>query len=266
MIWVSAKRDYYDPTLVSSSQASSSLTLDQICIAVLDFYEIENVDEYRPEDWRWFVLELAARVARAGERSARLSHGIFAAIGQFQLFATALARSNPPRPSAPRSYCRPKYHDVVALGGGSFAIGRPIGDQPSTLLHHIAASISTFDLAPDGVGKRHFAKLARIRGLLRRPIAERRSEAVDGRAHAAHSAHELQHAHSREGPTRPCAKHEAASAGISESTRAERSESGGRCSFPAFILSAGTVHTFASRSNSSQRAPTTSAVRAAVRI
>ena len=150
--------------------------------------------------------------ARAGEPSARLSHGIFAAIGQFQLL------QRPWRAAIRRGLRR---HDHTAAlstttlsrsAGARSQSAAQFGHQPSTLLHHIAASISTFDLAPDGVGKRHFAKLARIRGLLRRPIAERRSEAVDGRAHAAHSAHELQRAHSREGPTRPCAKHEAASA------------------------------------------------------
>lgn len=42
--------------------------------------------------------------------------------------------------------------------------------------------------------------------------------------------------------------------------------SGTRCSLPAFIRSTGIVHTFSSKSNSSQRAPMTSPVLVAVRI
>jgi len=44
------------------------------------------------------------------------------------------------------------------------------------------------------------------------------------------------------------------------------SDKGMRCSFPAFILMAGMVQTFFSKSNSDQRAPLTSPERAAVRI
>jgi tetratricopeptide (TPR) repeat protein len=59
VIWVSAKRDYYDPALdVVESGVQQFRTLDQICTAILEFHEIENLDEYRPEDRRWFVLEI----------------------------------------------------------------------------------------------------------------------------------------------------------------------------------------------------------------
>ena len=59
VIWVSAKRDYYDPALdVVESGVQQFRTLDQICTAILEFHEIENAYEYRPEDRRWFVLEI----------------------------------------------------------------------------------------------------------------------------------------------------------------------------------------------------------------
>jgi tetratricopeptide (TPR) repeat protein len=59
VIWVSAKRDYYDPALdIVESGVQQFRTLDQICTAILEFHEIENLDEYRPEDRRWFVLEI----------------------------------------------------------------------------------------------------------------------------------------------------------------------------------------------------------------
>ena len=59
VIWVSAKRDYYDPTLdIVELGAPQFRTLDQICTAMLEFHEFENLDEYRPEERRWFVLEI----------------------------------------------------------------------------------------------------------------------------------------------------------------------------------------------------------------
>src|SRR5262249_42616857 len=55
------KRDYYDPTMdVVEAGTQQFRTLDQIWSTILEFHDFENVEEYKPEDRRWFVLELLA--------------------------------------------------------------------------------------------------------------------------------------------------------------------------------------------------------------
>jgi hypothetical protein len=59
IIWVSAKRDYYDPTLdFVESGTQQFRTLDHIWNAILEFHEVEGVEEYGRDERRWFVLEL----------------------------------------------------------------------------------------------------------------------------------------------------------------------------------------------------------------
>jgi RNA-directed DNA polymerase len=59
IIWVSAKRDYYDPTLDVIEEGSQQFkTLDQIFIAVLEFHGFEEPEQYPRFDQRWLVLEL----------------------------------------------------------------------------------------------------------------------------------------------------------------------------------------------------------------
>ena len=59
IIWVSAKRDYYDPTLDVIEEGTQQFkTLDQIFIAILEFHGFEEPDQYPREDQKWLVLEL----------------------------------------------------------------------------------------------------------------------------------------------------------------------------------------------------------------
>jgi GTPase SAR1 family protein len=59
IIWVSAKRDYYDPTLDVIEEGSQQFkTLDQIFLAVLEFHGFEEPEQYNRNDQRWLVLEL----------------------------------------------------------------------------------------------------------------------------------------------------------------------------------------------------------------
>jgi hypothetical protein len=59
IIWVSAKRNYYDPTLdVVEPGTQQFRSLDQIVATILEFHGFENPDEYDRHDQRWLVLEL----------------------------------------------------------------------------------------------------------------------------------------------------------------------------------------------------------------
>lgn len=59
IIWISAKRDYYDPTLdVVEEGAQQFKTLDQVFVAILEFHGFEEPDQYGRTEQRWLVLEL----------------------------------------------------------------------------------------------------------------------------------------------------------------------------------------------------------------
>ena len=58
VIWVSAKRDYYDPTLdVVEARLPQFRSLDNILAAILEFHEFEDASGYEPADKKWLVLE-----------------------------------------------------------------------------------------------------------------------------------------------------------------------------------------------------------------
>src|SRR5262249_10581588 len=59
---------------------------------------------------------------------------------------------------------------------------RPLLHQPAPLLEHVAAPVCGLDLAADDVCQRHLGNLARKVRSLGCPIAEARSEAVNGDA------------------------------------------------------------------------------------
>jgi len=59
IIWVSAKRDYYDPTLdVIEAGTQQFKTLDQVFAAILEFHNFEEPEQYSREEQKWLVLEL----------------------------------------------------------------------------------------------------------------------------------------------------------------------------------------------------------------
>lgn len=59
VIWVSAKKDYYDPTLdVIEAGTQQFKSLDQILVSILEFHEFQEPDRYARGDQRWLVLEL----------------------------------------------------------------------------------------------------------------------------------------------------------------------------------------------------------------
>ena len=59
IIWVSAKKDYYNPFLDFVEKKEKQIeTLDNIFSAILAFFEYENSDEYGYEDKQSLVLEL----------------------------------------------------------------------------------------------------------------------------------------------------------------------------------------------------------------
>lgn len=80
IIWVSAKPNYYDPTLdqVEARQPQFQ-SLDNVLTAVLDFHGIEDAHTYEPNEKKWMVLEILGEertllvldnfesVARAGQ-------------------------------------------------------------------------------------------------------------------------------------------------------------------------------------------------------
>jgi hypothetical protein len=58
IIWVSAKRDYYDPTLdVVESGQPQFQTLDNVLTTILEFHEFEDASGYDLDDKKWFVGE-----------------------------------------------------------------------------------------------------------------------------------------------------------------------------------------------------------------
>jgi hypothetical protein len=59
IIWVSAKPNYYDPTLdrVEARQPQFQ-SLDNVLGAILEFYEFEGASTYKPDEKKWLVLEL----------------------------------------------------------------------------------------------------------------------------------------------------------------------------------------------------------------
>ena len=61
IIWVSAKRDYYDPTLnVVESGTQQFRSLDQILLTILEFHGFEDAEQYNRFDQQWLVFELFA--------------------------------------------------------------------------------------------------------------------------------------------------------------------------------------------------------------
>jgi hypothetical protein len=59
IIWVSAKRDYYDPTLDVIEEGSQQFkTLDQIFLAILEFHGFEEPDQYTRDEQKWLIFEL----------------------------------------------------------------------------------------------------------------------------------------------------------------------------------------------------------------
>jgi RNA-directed DNA polymerase len=59
VIWVSAKPNYYDPTLDRvEAQQPQFQSLDNVLAAILEFHEIEDADTYEAEEKKWLVLEL----------------------------------------------------------------------------------------------------------------------------------------------------------------------------------------------------------------
>src|SRR5205085_8755496 len=72
----------------------------------------------------------------------------------------------------------PQRHDI-ARRGLSAELG-PIVHEPSPPVEQVASLVRAFDRAADIVRQRKLRNLARIRCLLRRPIAERGPEAVRG--------------------------------------------------------------------------------------
>src|SRR5437016_2161903 len=59
VIWVSAKRDYYDPTRDSIEAGESQFhSLDNILAAILDFHGFEDAVAYDHDAKKWLVLEL----------------------------------------------------------------------------------------------------------------------------------------------------------------------------------------------------------------
>lgn len=59
IIWVSAKPNYYDPTLdrVEARQPQFQ-SLDNVLGAILEFHEFEDANTYKPDEKKWLVLEL----------------------------------------------------------------------------------------------------------------------------------------------------------------------------------------------------------------
>ena len=110
-------------------------------------------------------------------------------------------------------------------------------------------------------------------GRLGAPVAERAPESVSGKVSALHPPQQHQQRHARQrlallatGETNALGSGLVASFATSRSASSAPSDSGTRCSRPAFMRSAGTIQVAACMSNSDHRAPITSPVRAAVRI
>jgi hypothetical protein len=58
IIWVSAKRDYYDPTLDRKEAREPQFqSLDNVLTAILEFQGFEDANGYNPDDKKWLVLE-----------------------------------------------------------------------------------------------------------------------------------------------------------------------------------------------------------------
>jgi hypothetical protein len=59
IIWVSAKPNYYGPTLdrVEARQPQFQ-SLDNVLAAILEFHEFEDANTYKPDEKKWLVLEL----------------------------------------------------------------------------------------------------------------------------------------------------------------------------------------------------------------
>lgn len=59
IIWVSAKPNYYDPSLDRVDRLQSQFqSLDNVLAAILDFHEIEDGSAYQPDERKYLVLEL----------------------------------------------------------------------------------------------------------------------------------------------------------------------------------------------------------------
>jgi tetratricopeptide (TPR) repeat protein len=58
IIWASAKRDYYDPTLdVVEPRIRQFHSLDNVLTTILQFHGFEDADEYEYADKKWLVVE-----------------------------------------------------------------------------------------------------------------------------------------------------------------------------------------------------------------
>lgn len=59
IIWVTAKRDYYNPLLNFTEKRERKIeSMDHICTAILSFFEYENIEEYGNQDKESLLLEL----------------------------------------------------------------------------------------------------------------------------------------------------------------------------------------------------------------
>jgi Cdc6-like AAA superfamily ATPase len=59
IIWVSAKRDFYDAKLdLVEPRAQQFRSLDQIWTNILQFHDFDDAEGYKPDERKWLVLEL----------------------------------------------------------------------------------------------------------------------------------------------------------------------------------------------------------------
>jgi DNA polymerase III delta prime subunit len=58
IVWISAKRDYYDPLLDTVEPGTPQFEcLDNVLTSILEFHEIEDPTGYKREDQKWLVVE-----------------------------------------------------------------------------------------------------------------------------------------------------------------------------------------------------------------
>ena len=153
-----------------------------------------------------------------------------------------------------------QFYDLTAR---RCCIGCPCVHELTPLVEEISAPISSLGLVLDCMGKRHLTDFTGKIRSFGRPVAKGRPKTVAGDFQL-HAAKRHQECHIAERlAVRTTRKHKAI-LNTDRSGQIQRGDSGTRCSRPAFIRSAGTVQT--SPSISSQCAPSTSPVRAAVRM
>ena len=133
-----------------------------------------------------------------------------------------------------------------------------------TLFEQVAAPVSRLRLAVDRMRQCHFDYFAGKFGPLGCRVAKRRPKSMHGQIIAAHALKQLEHGHVAERLARSAAGEDkivVSWACVAMSSSA-RSDSGTRCSLPAFMRSAGTAQSFSRMLNSERRAPIASPVRA----